>query len=82
MPYRKKPPPPQEKGVDLENWLCELIKPTGTVEGVYSGFEIGVNDDNAFPWARVLHGLLQSGHQVWIEERKGKLAIMTQASID
>jgi hypothetical protein len=82
MPERKKTPRLLQNGMDLENWLCKQVMHTGTVEGVYSGFEIIVNNEAAFPWAAVLHSLLQSGHEVWIGERKGKLVIMTQASID
>jgi hypothetical protein len=82
MPDRKKPPLLKQNGVDLETWLCKQVAPAGTVEGVYGGFEIVVIDENAFPWANVLRRLVQSGHQVWLEERKGKLVIMTQPSID
>ncbi len=82
MPDRKNTLRPLQNGMDLESWLCKQVEQTGTVEGVYSGFEIVVNDEAKFPWASVMRGLLQSGHEVWIKERKGKLTIMTQASID
>jgi len=82
MPERNKTPQLLQNGMDLESWLCKQVQQTGTMEGVYSGFEIVVNNEASFPWAVVLHGLLQSDHEVWIKERKGKLAIMTQASIE
>ena len=82
MPDKKQTPPLLQNGMDLESWLCKQVTHTGTMEGVYSGFEIVVNDEAKFPWATVLRGLLQSGHEVWIEKRKEKLVIMTQASID
>jgi hypothetical protein len=82
MPERKNTPHLLQNGMDLENWLCKQVTHTGTVEGVYSGFEIVVNDEAKFPWAAVVRVLLEEDHDVWIEERKGKLVIMTQASID
>lgn len=71
-----------QHGTDLENWLSKQITDTGRVEGVYSGFEITVKDETKFPWASVFHALIKSDHEVWIIEKKGKLKIMTQASID
>jgi len=69
------------EGLDLENRLCKQVGSMGTVEGVYSGFEIAVKNEGAFPWASVLHMLLQCDHEVWVKEQKGKLVIVTQASI-
>jgi hypothetical protein len=82
MPDKKTTKRLLHNGMDLENWLCKQVEKTGTVEGVYSGFEIVVTDEANFPWAPVMRGLLQSDHKVWIEERKGKIFIMTQASIE
>jgi len=67
---------------DLEAWLSQQVADTGNVAAVYGGFEISVNDEDAFPWASVLRHLLESDHEVWVETRDGQLVIVTQASID
>lgn len=67
---------------DLEVWLEQRVGATGHVEAVYGGFEITVSDGDAFPWASVLHRLLESDHDVWVEVKDGRLVIVTQSSID
>jgi len=66
---------------DLELWLCEQIGSKGTVEPVYDGFEIKIKDESFFPWAPVIHRLLQSDHAVWLDKKGGRLMIITKASI-
>ena len=78
MPDKKTTKRLLHNGMDLENWLCKQVEKTGTVEGVYSGFEIVVNDETAFPWAKVIRGLLQSHQEVWLRERNGNLVITTK----
>lgn len=67
---------------DLEVWLEQQVGATGNVEAVYGGFEIAVSDEDAFPWASVLHRLLESDHDVWMEVRDRQLIIVAQSSID
>ncbi len=72
----------QEYSCDPETALDLLIAERGRVLEEYGGFIIEVIDQRGFPWPDVIRILLRINHEVWIEEREGKLYIVSKPKAD
>jgi len=59
-----------------------LIDEMGQISSEYGGYIIEIYDMISFPWSAVLRTLLRIGHEVWIEERNGKIVIVSKPKTD
>jgi len=67
--------------MDPEERLKRLVKDTGKVNYVYSGFEINVSKPTLFPWYKVFNQLTEIGQEVWISKMEGKISIISKPRV-
>jgi hypothetical protein len=64
--------------MDPEERLKKLLKDTGEVSAVYGGFEIKVLKPMLFPWYKVFNQLIEIGQEIWVNEKEGKICIISE----
>ncbi len=62
--------------------LRDIIGEAGTVEDVYGGYEITVNESEKFPWYKVCNLLLDASYEVWMAKSGVKLFIISKPAVD
>ena len=62
--------------------LRDMIDNTGSVNEVYGGYEITVNNKEKFPWYETCNFLLDSSFEVWIVKSESNLIIMSKPAVD
>jgi hypothetical protein len=67
--------------MDLEERLREMVENTGEVNSVYGGYEVRVLKPTLFPWYKVVKLLIEAGQKVWINEKEGKICIISQPNV-
>ena len=67
-----------EHPVDAIDKVRSLCGESAEVRGSYGGLEIRVVDDAAFPFADVLHALVDYGQDIWVKESKDRLVIRSK----
>jgi hypothetical protein len=67
--------------MDIEERLKKIVKDTGEVASVYGGFEIRVLKPNLFPWYKIIKRLIDIGQETWVNEKEGKICIISEPKI-
>jgi hypothetical protein len=71
----------RRKGMDPEERLKKMVKDTGEVNPVYGGLEIRVLKPNLFPWYKVFRLLIEIGQEIWVNEKEGKVCIISEPKV-
>ena len=67
--------------MDLEGQLTEMVENTGEVTSVYGGYEIRVLKPTLFPWYKVVKLLIETGQEIWVNEKEGKICIISEPKV-
>jgi len=67
---------------NAETALDVIVGDAGRITEEYGGFLIEVLDYRRFPWADVFRTLLRINHEVWVEDRDGRLIIASKPKPD
>jgi len=67
--------------MDPEEQLKKTVKDTGEVIPIYGGYEIKVLKPTLFPWYNVIKLLIETGHEIWVTEKEGKICIASEPRV-
>jgi hypothetical protein len=67
--------------MDPEEQLKKTVKDTGEVIPIYGGYEIKVLKPTLFPWYNVIKLLIETGHEIWVTEKEGKICITSEPRV-
>jgi hypothetical protein len=62
--------------------LRDMIGKTDSINEVYGGYEITVNNKEKFPWYETCNFLLDSSFEVWMVKSESNLIIMSKPAVD
>lgn len=68
--------------MDPQDKIVKIVGGTGEVVPEYGGYEIRVVKPDRFPWYAVLDLLLETGQEVWITKKDGKISINTEPKVE
>ncbi len=68
--------------MDWQDEVIKLVGDTAEVAPEYGGYEITVEKPGLFPWHAVLDLLIETGHEVWITKKDGKISINTEPKVE
>jgi hypothetical protein len=67
--------------MDPLDQLKKMVQETGEVNSLYGGYEIRVLKPTQFPWHKVLRLLIEIGHEIWVDEKEGKIVITSEPKV-
>ena len=68
--------------MDPQDKVMKIVADTGEVAPEYGGYEIKVVKPDRFPWYAVLDLLLETGQEVWVTKKDGKININTEPKVE
>ena len=68
--------------MDLAGKIIKRVGDTGEIVPEYGGYEITVVKPDRFPWYALLDLLLETGQEVWITKKDGKISIHTEPKVE
>jgi len=68
--------------MDLQDKVIKIAGNTGEVAPVYGGYAITIVKPDLFPWHSVLELLIETGQEVWITKKNGKIRINTKPEVE
>jgi hypothetical protein len=64
-----------------EGKLQKIVKDAGAVQAMYGGFRLRVDNPVLFPWYELLNELVETGQEIWIVKKEGRIYITSKPAI-
>ncbi len=68
--------------MDVEERLKNILTDSGEVTSVYGGYEIKVLRPTLFPWYKVVRLLIETGQEIWVSQKEGKIHITSEPRVE